>query len=211
MGDQKWVETASGHMEQIDCDTGDVLARQKTRKPPRSVRIGGRGPGRPSKGELLAKEAGMPIRVQLYPYDPGLGELVCQAIVSGHKVTTLEQTIGVPYQAICQWRREHVDFDRRLRESLESRALAYEEKAIEAAENVIDKDDVPAARLRFDAYKKAAEWNDPSRYANKVTVEGNNDRPVQFIISTGFGEPNEWQRPPKIGSDGLIIRDEKNK
>ena len=82
--------------------------------------------------------------------------------------------------------------------------IAAAEAAIETAEGVRDKDDVPAAKLLVDTYKWAAEVNDPATYGKKVAHSGEVNGNVTLQVITGFGPPNAWQTPPKLKADGTI-------
>lgn len=115
---------------------------------------------------------------------------------------------GVPYSTLLKWIKNNPGFRERLKSVGWLRAMQAEDAACKVAldtyKNAPDRAVVEAGRLLFDAYKWKAEINDPDRYGKKVTVAGDKDRPIQFIVSTGFPEPNEFQKPPKLGRDGLI-------
>ncbi len=134
-----------------------------------------------------------------------LWKKIAALYAEGHSLTAISQMDGMPgISTLHLWKQKHIDFAQRLQAAKELRAERFSEKAIEAAENAIDKDDAPAARLKFDAYCKAAEWNDPNKYGKKVTHAGDQSNPIRFLVSTGFPEPNEHQRPPELNSDGTI-------
>lgn len=123
----------------------------------------------------------------------------------GHSITKIAEIEGYPTRdTIFRWKKEHSWFGILMAEAKTQRAELFEEKAIAAAEASVDKDDAPSQRLKFDAYKWGAEVNDPSKYGKKVTHAGDADAPIRFVVSTGFPEPNEHQRHPELGSDGLI-------
>lgn len=125
--------------------------------------------------------------------------------LQGNSILAIARMEGMPTaNTIYEWKQREPWFRELMKSCKDQRADIFAEKAIEAAETALDKDDAPAARLRFDAYKWGAEVNDPSRFGKKVTHAGDKDSPIQFVVSTGFPAPNEHQRPPELGSDGLI-------
>lgn len=140
------------------------------------------------------------------PYRRKLARRISQLYLEGYPVSEICKMKDMPNErTFYRWMREKGEFRELINGARESRAVRYEDKAIQAAEQVDNKEDVPAARLKFDAYKWAAEVNDPSRYGKKTTISGDASAPIKFIISTGFPEPSLAQQHPKLGSDGLII------
>jgi hypothetical protein len=123
----------------------------------------------------------------------------------GKSLFRISHEAGMPsYGTILRWLHGNKPFRDRLNAAREVRAIHFEEQALDAAENVSDKDEVPAARLKFDAMKWAAEVNDAARFGKRTTIAGDQNNPVQFIISTGFPDLLPEQKQPKLGSDGLI-------
>jgi hypothetical protein len=194
MSARKWVQNPAGYLEEIDCSTGEVIQREKKRQLPRVFSVNGRGPGRPSKSEIgPAGKYATARKRRLYPYSPEIGELICDAVVVGENLTALNPTHGFPpYQEICRWRREHPDFDRKIRISIECRSFYFEDQALAVVREAKDAADVPAARLKFEAYMWAAAMSDPARFARKpVPTRQVEEAAPRFIISTGFPDSNE--------------------
>lgn len=143
------------------------------------------------------------------PYRKAIAKKMVELYMEGFSFTKICERPDMPsLSSFNRWLANNKEFKTRImaaREARrEARAIHYEDKAIEAAESAVDKDDAPAARLRFDAYKWGAEVNDPSKYGKKVTHAGDSGNPIKFVISTGFPEPNEFQKHPELGQDGLI-------
>ena len=110
------------------------------------------------------------------------------------------------HSTLIRWTKTHPEFSALLRAVRDSRALIFEDKVLETAENAQGKD---ADRIKLDAYKWAAEVNDPETYGKKVAHSGEVKGTVVLQVVTGFGPPNAWQTPPKLKADGTIDREEK--
>lgn len=137
-------------------------------------------------------------------YSDTVARRIADHYAEGKSLHWISQLSEMPrYNTILRWAKENTEFRMLLDAVRTERALHFEDKAIESAENARGKD---ADRLRFDAYKWGAEVNDPTRYGKKVTHGGDSSRPITFVINTGFPEPNVNQRPPVLGPDGLIQR-----
>ena len=182
---EKWITNSTGYLELVNIETGDILAREKKKRPPRHSQPGQRRPGRPSKQDLSFKK-----ERELYPYSPTLAERLVDALVMGGLITKLDSEAGLPpYQAIQKWRHEHPDFDRQVQSAFEARAYYFEDKILEIAEGTFSQDEVPRARLMFDAYTRLLALSAPRR---KPTSAGKSLSPtVTFRICTGVPEPDE--------------------
>ena len=135
-------------------------------------------------------------------YSESVAKRIASLYAEGNSLHKISQHSEMPvYATMLRWAKEHPEFRQMIEGVRAQRALHFEDKAIETAENAEGKD---GDRLRFDAYKWGAEVNDPTRYGKKVTHGGDPDRPITFIVATGFPMPNEFQRPPTLGADGLI-------
>lgn len=140
-------------------------------------------------------------------YRSELAERISDLYLEGKSLRSISMMPEMPsYSTIMKWLKQNPEFRALIDGARATRALHFEEEAINAAELCVDKDDAPAARLKFDAYRWGAEVSDPTRFGKRTTIAGDPDKPVQFIISTGFPEPNEAQRPPELAADGTIKR-----
>jgi hypothetical protein len=117
------------------------------------------------------------------------------------------------YGTIISWVKKHEAFKEKIQNAKVARALHFEEQAIIAAESAQDKDEVPAARLRMDAYQWGAEVNDPATYGKKTTISGDASRPLQIVVVSAIpmseseekkGLSNESETP-SISVEGRTI------
>lgn len=151
---------------------------------------------------LLAPKGAEPSNIQ---YTPDLGRLIADLSSQGMSLHKISQISGMPsYTTLQRWVDSHPDFAPLMRSMRAIRALHYEEAAIVAAEEAKGKD---ADRLKFEAYKWAAEVNNPEVYGKKVTHAGDAKNPVVLQVVTGFGPPNKWQTPPTLAADGTILKE----
>ena len=148
----------------------------------------------------------VPRKINIF-YSEDLATKVAELYMEGESLLAISRHAGMPaYGTLINWASNNATFREKLNSAREMRAFYFEEAARAAAESVSEKDDVPAARLKFDAYKWSAEVNDPGRYAKKTTLSGDAQNPIRFNVTTGFPEPNEFQTAPELGPDGLIVR-----
>jgi hypothetical protein len=163
----------------------------------------------PPTGMLVVTEHGTVEKVvaQREPsqfYSGALADEIHDLYVGGMSLHKIAQVEGMPsYGSILRWYKENQDFRQLIDTARSLRAIYHEERALEVAENADSKDDVPAARLKFDAHVWAAEVNDPAKYGKKTTVQGNPDRPIVFQISTGVPD-NDTAKTIELNSDGTV-------
>lgn len=135
-------------------------------------------------------------------YSLDLGKRIVDFYSQGMSLQAIARKSEMPaYATLLKWSKELPEFAKMLRAVRESRAIHFEDSAIEAAENAQGKD---ADRLKVDTYKWAAEVNDPATYGKKLAHSGEVKGSVVIQVVTGFGEPNEWQQPPKLKPDGTV-------
>lgn len=144
---------------------------------------------------------------EVVAFTPELAVRIIDAHIQGQTLRKIAEDLpGMPdYRTLLRWSKEVQAFREALYGLRDVRAFHYEQMCIEAAEAAQGKD---ADRLKVETYRWAAEVNDPTRYGPK-RASGGGDGNVQVIINTGFGAPNEWQQPPKLGPDGLVIREKR--
>lgn len=162
----------------------------------------------PPAGPLVVTERGVaqsPVaREPSVFYSPELAEKIYELYVSGMALYKISRVQGMPsYGSILRWYKDNKDFRSLLEGGRALRALHHEEQALKAAEEPTSKDDVPAARLKFDAHVWAAEVHDPSKYGKKTTVQGDPNRPIVFQIVTGVPEPDD-KRTIELNADGTV-------
>ena len=143
--------------------------------------------------------------VRTVPYSLDLARRIVNYLLDGLTLRQISRKGETPdYPTLLSWIKENAEFAALLAGIKAAKAYAYEEAAIETAEGVRDKDDVPAAKLLVDTYKWAAEVNDPAVYGKKLAHSGEVKGNVTLQVITGFGPPNAWQTPPKLKADGTI-------
>ena len=146
------------------------------------------------------------------PYSDALATEILDHYMDGLTLKEITKLPGMPPdKQLRRWLANHEGFRSRVQSARATKALLHEERALYLAERAVaeapQEQHVAAHRLGFDAHKWAAEINDPARYGKKTTIQGDPDRPIQFIVSTGFPAPNASQTHPELGSDGLIIKE----
>ncbi len=158
--------------------------------------------------EYLEELPPLPVRKN-FRYREDLAQGITDRYMEGEKLKDICKEEGYPnLSTVMRWMKDRPDFRKLIEAARVVRAFILEENALEGAlhPDPDGKDQASVGRLRFDAYAKLAEWNNPAKYGKKVTHEGNPDRPMVFNIVTGFQPPNEHQQPPELGPDGLIIK-----
>jgi hypothetical protein len=159
------------------------------------------GGGEETRPTVFETEGGSSCPV---PYSPDIVLRIAALYSTGMSLYQISRQAEMPrYQSLLGWVKKHDE----LREALDAvralRALHFEDKALTVAEEACGKD---ADRIRLDAFKWAAEVNDPSRYGKRTVTHEGSGGGTTIIVNTGFGEPNDWQKPPRLGADGLIER-----
>jgi transposase-like protein len=137
-------------------------------------------------------------------YTEELKELIVAEYVGGKTLKQIAESVAVSYSTLLRWSKQHDVFRRELQAARETRALHFEEEALEAAVGAHTKDDVPAARLKFDAFTWAAEKSDPAKYGKRTTLTGDASNPIQFLVQTGVPDPAKHQLPPELNQDGTV-------
>lgn len=138
---------------------------------------------------------------------PEIREAICDMYIAGKSLHAISAIEGMPsYGSILRWMKECEDFRKAIEAARLLRATHFEEMALEAAHEPNDKDDVPAARLRYDANVWAAEVNNPQQYGKKTTVQGDASRPIVFQVSTGVPTKSD-EKTIELNPDGTIKQD----
>ena len=141
----------------------------------------------------------------LYParYSLTLGKIICEKYSEGEKLYKIARDLNIPYPQLLKWSKDNKEFSSMLTAIRETRALHFEDMAIERAEKACGKD---ADRIAVDTYIWASEVNDPAVYGKRVRGGVTGDgAPVIIQVNTGWPTPpNEWQTPPKLNPDGTI-------
>lgn len=127
-----------------------------------------------------------------YAFDYKKALYICQLVREGYTFAEIELLPDMPPQAvISHWQRIDRMFVEELKLARKERGEQYHDKALtianRAAEGKFHKDDVPAMSLAVKTYQWAAERAKPESYGNKVTHEGNPEKPILMrVINTGI-------------------------
>lgn len=148
----------------------------------------------------------------IVPYSEERATEILDLYMDGVTFKDIAKIPGMPAdKTLRHWLTHNESFRVRVQSARATKALLHEERALYLAERAVaeapQEQHVAAHRLGFDAHKWAAEINDPARYGKKTTISGDPDRPLTFIISTGFPAPNKSQTHPQLDSGGLIIKE----
>jgi hypothetical protein len=114
--------------------------------------------------------------------------MICDMIVKGESLTSICSMPDFPSMgAVYLNRRWFPEFDDRIRDAYRIRAEMFHDLAITTAMEVTNKEDVPAAKLKVDTLKWAAEKGDRSRFGSTEQVSGQQGG-IQIIIDTGINK-----------------------
>ena len=105
------------------------------------------------------------------------------------------------------WRREHPDFDKRVKEARVDRGDILYEKVVDIGMNdeTIYKDEVPGEKMKLGALKWAASKANPDEYGDRTKVVGDKDAPVMIVLDTGIRrKPIEMGRAEEIEADETL-------
>ena len=112
--------------------------------------------------------------------------MICQKIVEGKNLSKICKTPGMPsYHAFCTWRRAYPWINEALEKSRQDRAELLRDEALDEAMSAQNKNDAPAASLRYEA-KKWAAGVDNVKYSPKAKMEVGVTMPTQINIITGI-------------------------
>lgn len=129
---------------------------------------------------------------------------IIEMYLAGASLHKISDTEGFPsYGSILRWLKDDEQFRKEVEAARLIRAWHHEEEALKAADDATEKDEVPAARLKFDAHVWAAEVNNPAQYGKKTTVSGDLTRPIIFTVVTGV-PVKEDEKVIELNSDGTI-------
>jgi hypothetical protein len=124
-------------------------------------------------GELVHRsDNNLPKRV---PYNLEDARAILQLVREGNTIAGIGRMGQYPSASVIfTWLSKHPDFKEAMEQARVDRAEVFHDKALEVAEGVVDKEDVPAARLKIDTYKWAAEKGDKTRYGtSKIDIDVN--------------------------------------
>lgn len=157
-------------------------------------------PGAP----VVISEPGVGVEPYYVPFTEAIAEQVLEFYLT-ESLYKIASRPGMPgYNTLLKHARDNEAFREGLERARTIRAIHHEERALLVADEGLDKDDVPAARLAYDAAVWAAGINDPARYGKKTTIQGDASKPITLVIRTGVPEPTPNQRGIELAADGIV-------
>jgi len=129
-------------------------------------------------------------------YSHHLGDIVCQRIADGVKISDIAKAPGFPTAStIARWTMQHPLFKMKFKMARRAIAMKCAEKMLDVAEvdlekgtvGYIQKDEAPGKKIQMDTLKWLAEKSDSEFFTTKhVTHHGDEEKPIKFIIETGI-------------------------
>lgn len=119
-----------------------------------------------------------------------LAQACAGLIREGYSIRSIGKMSGMPSEQILHaWQAKNLDVKKLFQQARADRAEYYHDRAVEIAveahENGLDKDEVPATKLAIETLKWAAEKGNPERYGAKVNAISS-AAPLQIIVNTGI-------------------------
>lgn len=119
-------------------------------------------------------------------FSPLLLDLICQKIAEGGSLTRICKEPGMPtYAVLCAWKRKYPEIEKRLDEARADRAEFLRDEAMLRADEATNKNDTPAAALKYEARKWAAS-TDHIRYSTRHKLEATINQPTIIQVNTGI-------------------------
>jgi hypothetical protein len=130
-----------------------------------------------------------PIPISI-PYSHNIATFIIGKIFENKKLSEIAGKNGVPdLPTIFGWMHKHKEFRQAYDVARESQALLASEEIYELSRLAMSltKDEVPAAKLKFDILKFIAERNDRDRYAQAPSKQAA-DSGTTIVINTGISK-----------------------
>lgn len=129
-------------------------------------------------------------------FSENLAEVICSRIVNGASMTSLGKMKDMPsFGVLSRWRSEHPEFALMIDNAKRDRAELFFDKAIDVAENVVDKEEAVIGKFKHEVYKYAAQIGKPSEFSPQKNVKAEIGV-TSFVIDTGIR---------RAGDDGYNI------
>ena len=164
-----------GNVLEISMETGEIVRKSA------------------SYGKALVDPDAIPPS-RIWKYSRRYGELICQLIATGATFKKICSMDGMPSaHVLARWRAENEDFENALEAARRMRADHFHDMIVEDVEgdHIADKDEVAARKLKMDRLKYLASVNNPDKYGNRTKVSGDNEQPLQIVVSTGINREKE--------------------
>lgn len=190
--------TPDGLLEGYDEATGEVVWRQPEKSDKLGRPIGKRrkasavpvhkvidGDGKKVWAYKNVNPDHIPLK-KIWHYSQVYRDQICARLMENKTITSICLEEGFPpLSVICRWMVDHPEFKLAMKEAREMRAYVQADKVIDLAEETGDKDEAIVNRLKIEAYKWAAEKNNPDEYGVRVKHQGDAQNPIAWVISTG--------------------------
>lgn len=143
-------------------------------------------------GELIATEGG---ELSTFVYTLEMSSAICALVREGQTYKQIALMEDLPnLHQIYAWRNKFPEFDRDLKQARKDRADYHFDMASQELEDGanLDKDEVAAAKFRFDGHLKLAEKGNQDDYGKKTHITGNTGGGATLIvINTGINRTEE--------------------
>jgi hypothetical protein len=154
-------------------------------------------------GDVL--RPGSEVSLSKYKFDFNTAVAICQSIREGKTLKQIDDDPSLPSLTVVHyWRRNNATFDEEIKLARKDRAEYYHDRVLDLANSEMDKDDVPVAKFKADAYKWAAEKGDPASYGNKIEHSGSNVAPTIVVVTGIERKPDIEVEYEEVHSVGRI-------
>ena len=131
------------------------------------------------------------MNLKSWPYLETTAEIICELVSQGETLSILSEKFDLPpYGILARWRREHPEFEEKLREAYGARAETYHAEALEQA-FAAHEDDVQSRKLKVETCKWAAGVDNPERFGARTKLVGDANAPLSLILDTGIRRPGD--------------------
>ncbi len=133
-----------------------------------------------------------------YHYNDAYKDLIVHHLAEGETLSSIGKKDGFPsITLIYQWMEEYPEFKVAVAAGKKARAEGFVDDIIDsvAVEKDLMKDDVPAAKLKYDKLKQLAKWGNPEEYSEKVKHSGDGSNPIHMVVNTGISKEAELPHP----------------
>lgn len=178
-----WRNPATGLLETIDIETGDIVMRQLT-----------------EKGPLVESHDS-----SAYIFNPTLADLICNDVANGMDLHDACKLDGRPaIEIVRNWKRRVPDFAEKLKEATKERGEYYRNLAVSQADVYPEsKLDLETNKFKADTYWKAASFDNPEQYGNRTKIEASGVGMI--VLDTGINR----SEPINIGGSHGEDREDK--
>jgi hypothetical protein len=144
------------------------------------------------------------VRNPVQRYTAVLADKVVDLYFAGKSLHAISAEEGMPcYATLLRWYAQNAEFRAKMDEAETARAMHHRDQAMEIALSPAGKDEVPAARLGFDAHVWAAEKADPKKFGKQTNQNTQISGGVTINVVTNVPERDE-KRVIELNEDGTI-------